>query len=206
MLPTQDSLGTEIAVVLGSGLNQDGTPTAATIKRAEAAAELAISRPGMTIILSGCRAANDLGTHGKTEAGAMEKILVGHGIAKERIILEPDSQDTLGNAVFVVARFLHGKRPRPLFIVTSPFHAPRSLDVFAHVLGPDWLSLTSYNSQKAPDDDVRASKEKSALENARTFFAGVELGDISGCITRLKEQHALYKSLTWLLEWQLPQV
>ena len=202
MRSIQDSLGSEIAVVLGSGLNQDGTPTAATIKRAEAAAELAKSRPGMTIILSGCRAANDVGMHGQTEAGAMAEILVGHGIARSRIILEPDSQDTLGNAIFVVARFLHGKQPRPLFIITSPFHALRSLDVFAQVLGPTWMSLTSFNSEKAEDDDVRATKEKSARENARKFFAGIEPGDVFGCIARLKERHDLYKSLTWLLEWK----
>ena len=124
-----------IAVVLGGGLHADGTPTQPTLARADAAAELSRARD-VALIASG--------SHGNgprpkiTEAEIMARRLAERGVSRERIFLEDQSRDTLSNAAFVAELYLAGIAPRPLVIVTSPFHMARSLVTFGLVLGPSW--------------------------------------------------------------------
>src|SRR5687768_11196323 len=111
----------------------DGRPAPATLARGAAAAELAREHPEAAIICSG--------SHGvgrkprRSEAASMAEIIVANGTRRERIFLEDQSRDTIGNAVYVAERYLSAVAPRPLYVVTSPFHLERSVETFRLVLG-----------------------------------------------------------------------
>ncbi|MDQ2952329.1 MAG: YdcF family protein, partial [Chloroflexota bacterium] len=146
----------EIAVVLGGGLLPDGTPNEYTLARADAAAELAKVRD-IALIVAGSHG------HGRrplvTEAELMARRLAALGVSPERIFLEDRSRDTLSNAAFVAERYLSGIAPRPLFIVTSPFHMARSLATFGLVLGPTWR-LHAYAAARGTQEDAHAVTEE----------------------------------------------
>lgn len=164
----------EIAVVLGGGLTKDGRPTWSTLARADAGAELARERD-LAVIVSG--------SHGngpkpaRPEAALMADRLIARGIDRSRIFLEDESRDTVTNAAFVAERYLMGVAPRPLWIVTSPFHTARSLATFALVLGPSW-PLRSHPAAAGSSEAEHVANEALFLDRTRALLAGIAPGDI----------------------------
>jgi uncharacterized SAM-binding protein YcdF (DUF218 family) len=173
----------EIIVVLGGGMLPGGTPAPATLARAEAAADLARTHPGAAIICSG--------SHGvgrrppRSEAASMADLIVERGIDGERIFLEDKSRDTIGNAVHVAERHLAAIPPRPIYLVTSPFHLERSVETFRLVLGPAW-QIEGVASAPAPDDGERAKHERRFLMQTRVFLAGIAPGEVARMVAKLR--------------------
>lgn len=184
------SLETSVAVVLGSGLKADGSATEVTELRAKAAAELVKSRP-MKLITSGSRAPSDTSKHGKTEAGVMAEIVRAEGVETD-ILLEDQSFDTFGNAIFTASRYLTSMEPGTLYVVTSPFHMERALFIFENVLGPRWKVV----AHEAPEwsAEHRQPGAPAALERARQFFSDITPGDLAACLEKLLERIPAYKS------------
>jgi uncharacterized SAM-binding protein YcdF (DUF218 family) len=176
----------EIIVVLGGGVLHDGTPTPATLARGTAAADVARAHPLAAIICSG--------SHGvgrkprRSEAAAMADLIVAGGIDRERIFLEDQSRDTIGNAVFVAELYLSAVPPRPVYIVTSPFHLERSVETFRLVLGPAW-QIRGVASASVSDDGERVKHEPQFLRQTREFLAGIAPGEVSRMSARLRERH-----------------
>jgi uncharacterized SAM-binding protein YcdF (DUF218 family) len=177
---------TEIIVVLGGGMLPDGTPAAATLARAEAAANLATAHPDAAIICSG---SHGVGRRPKrSEAASMADLIVERGIDRLRIFLEDQSRDTIGNAVYVADRYLGAPTPRQIYIVTSPFHLERSVETFQLVLGPQWR-IEGVASAPAPDDGERAKHEPRFLMQTRAFLAGIAPGEVARMIAKLRSHH-----------------
>lgn len=178
----------EIAVVLGGGLQRDGTPTGTTQRRADAAARLAGERY-LALIVSGSH--GDGPQPKTTEAEAMARRIIERGVPAERVFIEDRSRDTLSNAVFVAERYLARITPRPLIIVTSPFHMARSLATFAFVLGPEW-PLDAYPAERGGQDDAHAATEEVYLGHTRARLEGLQPGDIRRISARVRatmQQH-----------------
>lgn len=169
--------------MLGGGLLSDGTPTPSTLARAGAAADLARARRELALILSGSH--GDGPRPNTTEAEFMARRVALLGVSPERIFVEDQSRDTLSNAAFVAERYLAGIAPRPLFIVTSPFHMARSLATFGLVLGPAWR-LEPYPSARATKDDAHAATEELYLGHTRARLEGLQPGDIRDIAERVR--------------------
>lgn len=176
----------QIIVVLGGGILPDGTPAPATLARGEAASDLARAHPDAAIICSG--------SHGvgrkprRSEAAAMADLIVAAGVDRERIFLEDESRDTIGNAVHVADRYLGTIAPRHVYIVTSPFHLERSVETFRLVLGPRW-EIDGVASAPAPDDTERAKHEPRFLMQTREFLAGIAPGEVAQMAAKLRARH-----------------
>lgn len=172
----------EIAVVLGGGLHADGSPTASTLARADAAAELARARD-VGIIVSG--------SHGngprpaRSEAAIMADRLVERGVARSRIHLEDESRDTLSNAAFVAERYLRDIAPRRLIVVTSPFHMGRALATFALVLGEAW-PIQAYPCAPGQHEAAHAATEPLYLDRTHARLEGLTPGDIPAIAARAR--------------------
>jgi uncharacterized SAM-binding protein YcdF (DUF218 family) len=187
----------EIIVVLGAGFDERGELHPANFARAERAAELALARPRDAVIASGCCGTWDPTPPPVTEAEHIRDILVARGVAPERIFLEDESRDTVGNAVLTLVRYLRGLAPRPLVVVTSPFHADRSELIFRAVLGPAW-PIEVRPSEPGAGDDERAAREPDFLETNRALLDGVEPGDVAAIAARLRERYPVYARLSTL--------
>ena len=171
----------EIVVVLGGG------PGGTTLDRAQAAADFARSRPHDAVIVSG---GYGLGApeSGPTEAAAMRDALVAAGIPSERVLVEDESRDTIGNALFTALRYFGDLPPRPLVVVTSPSHLPRALEVFARVL-PAW-PLEGHASARRPGEDDE--RERRLLAETNAFLDGIAPGDLGAIARRLLERWPEY--------------
>ena len=175
----------EVAVVLGGGFEPDGSPTPSTLARARAAAHLAQQRPEIAIIASGSH--GEGAPQPKTEAAAMAEMIAASGIAPERVFLEERSRDTLGNAVEVAAKYLAKIEPRPVYLVTSPFHLERALVVFRNVLGFAW-QVQAVAAEETDDDLERARRETFFLQETFKFFEGLEPGDMKAIEKRFRSR------------------
>jgi uncharacterized SAM-binding protein YcdF (DUF218 family) len=165
----------EIAIVLGGGLYDDGRPTRSTLARADAAAQLAKTRD-IALIVSGSH--GDGAKPKRTEAALMADRIVELGIPPARIFLEEESRDTASNAAFVAERYLSKLEPRRLIIVTSPFHMGRSLITFGLVLGPSW-PLEAHPSAPGSKEAKHAETEALYLQHTRARLRGIEPGDLA---------------------------
>ena len=171
-----------IAVVLGAGLEGDGSPTETTLARADAAASLA-REDDVAFIVSGSH--GDEPTPQHTEAHFMAERLAANGIARSRIFLEDESRDTVANAALVAERYLAEVAPRPLVIVTSPFHMARALAIFAMVLGPSW-PLEGHLASRTGQDEAREPTETLYLGHARALLEGTTPGDFARIAARVR--------------------
>lgn len=155
-------------------MNPDGTPSASTVARARAVAQLARHRPNMAIIASGSH--GDGPPPPQSEAAVIADIISAAGVPSDRIFLEERSRDTIGNAVEVAARYLVNIEPRPLYVVSSPFHLERALVSFRNVLGFAW-QVQAVAAEETDDDLERAKNETFFLQETFTFFQGTRPGD-----------------------------
>jgi MIP family channel proteins len=184
----------EIAVVLGGGISAHGDADPATIARTQAAALLARERPLLAFILTGRQSGRSGAAYPVSEAKWMAEKLAADGVKRERMVLEDESRDTLGNAVLVAARYLRELDPRPLWIVTSAYHMPRSVLAFAATLGARW-PIRTRTSPPALDDAFRSAAEAKFIQETSEFFDGIDIGDLDAIIERLCDRYPAYATL-----------
>jgi len=120
-------------IVLGGAISPDVSSARNEValnesaERMTAVAELARRYPKARIVFSGGSAAliYDEGS----EAEFAERLLDGLGIARERVLLEDRSRNTVENAIFSkeIAKPKPGER---WLLVTSAYHLPRAIGVF----------------------------------------------------------------------------
>ena len=185
----------ELAVVLGGGLVA-GRASPSTVARAHRAAQLAHERPELILIASGDRPP-DATADTASEAALMRDAIVGAGIDATRVVIEDESIDTIGNAVLVAVRYLRDLEPRPLAVITSPFHLERATETFRHVLGHTW-QLAAIAADETVDDVARAARETRYLQETSAFFAGLRPGDLGAIARRLRERSPRYAALARL--------
>ena len=128
----------------------------------------------------------------------MRDLITAWGVAPERIAVENESRDTIGNAVLTAVRYLKDIEPRPLSVITSPFHLERATETFRHVLGYRW-QIQAVASDETDDDVERAARETRFLQETSAFFAGIEPGDLRAIAKRLRERSPEYADNTRLL-------
>ena len=173
--------------MLGGGIDAQGAPSGSTVARARAAAHLAHQRPSLAVIASGRHGEQD--DPPRTEAAVMAELIVGAGIAPERVFVEERSRDTIGNAVEVAVKYLANIEPRPLYLVTSPFHLERALVVFRNVLGFAW-QVQAVAADETRDDTDRAKNETFFLQETFTFFQGIRPGELRAIEKRYRARES----------------
>lgn len=120
----QESRPARAVIVLGCGLRGEA-PTALLVDRLEAALAYHESHPEAVLVVSG----GQLGLNEAiSEAEAMRRWLVGHGVPEEQIFCEDASTSTEENFRFSRAVLeAHGLSPQePLRFVTNGFHCRRA--------------------------------------------------------------------------------
>ena len=109
-------------LIFGAAVRPNGKPSVTLRRRVEAALACAEGQGEVQFIPTGA-----VGRFGPSEASVMAALLVGAGVAGERIRLEETGFDTL-SSVRAVARLLRQDRSRgPVMVATSAYHVPRCL-------------------------------------------------------------------------------
>jgi uncharacterized SAM-binding protein YcdF (DUF218 family) len=147
-------------VVLGGGVNPDGTLPSAARRRVERAVELFEGGIAPRLILSG-RCGLNVEEPPVTEAAAMARHAATFGVPERALLLEEDAKDTLGNAYFTWARFLEPNGWTSIRVVTSDFHLSRAAMVFRKILGPGYdFSMVAAPSGLSPRELIDRALEE----------------------------------------------
>ncbi len=173
--------------------------------RLDCGMQLARQFPSAPVVLSGG------GRTIRLDAHYMKRYMLDHGIPKNRLITEGDAVDTVGNAVFSALTLgmqnvdTHYNR---VLVVTSDFHAPRSLYLFQQVLGADRsVAVAIARSSLSPESLLqRAHSEwtQEALAGETIFTLPVSIkqgkaqpqavsGEFCSLLYQMFTEHALYK-------------
>jgi uncharacterized SAM-binding protein YcdF (DUF218 family) len=152
-------------VVLGRGVDPDGALPVLAQQRVQRAAELYAWGVAPRLIFSGRYSLMTEIEPPRTEAAAMAEHAIALGIPRRAVILEEESRDTIGNAYFVLRRFLEPNDWMSIRVVTSDFHIQRAAWVFQKVLGLGY--------------DVAYSPSPSELDHATIAARAREESDIS---------------------------
>jgi len=117
----RDDVGkADVAVVLGSKVEADGTPSPRLRARLDKTVELYQAGAFPLVIASG-----GTGKEGFDEAKVMTEYLVAHGIPGERVIKDGSGATTYSSARFA-AKIVRERRLGSVFVISQYFHVPRS--------------------------------------------------------------------------------
>lgn len=152
-------------VVLGRGTDADGSLPVLARQRVERAAELFAWEVAPRIIFSGRCSLMAEQTPPCTEGAAMADYAASLGLPRRALLVEEESRDTIGNAYFVLRRYLEPNDWNSIRVVTSDFHIQRTAWVFQKVLGLGY--------------DVSFSPAPSELDHSSIAARAREESDIS---------------------------
>jgi len=120
-------------------------------------------------------------------------IHIKHKISLKSLIQEPNSRDTVGDAVFTRRNIVDKKKFKKLAIVSSLYHLPRVKEIFEFVYG-DSFDLTFFSSDFKSSKNYEES-EQSSLNDFRNTFSNIEKGNIKKIYKVLLNHHPLYKDM-----------
>ncbi|MBU3905284.1 MAG: YdcF family protein [Nanoarchaeota archaeon] len=125
-------------VILGSQVKQDGSIDDFMKFRLDKGIEIFNENIASYLIMSGKYGFLSKEKPPITEAEAMKKYAIEHDIPEDKLLLEDQSKDTIGNAYFTKIKYLKPRNWNKLVIVTSDFHLKRTEYVFNKILGADY--------------------------------------------------------------------
>lgn len=121
---TDEGKSADVAVILGSKVNEDGTLSARLEKRLACGLQLYLTGRAKKLIVSG-----GLGKEGFPEGDKMRDFLVAHGVPKPAIIVDNQGRNTLATVENTLA--LHDSlHYKSLLVVSQYFHVTRTKMLF----------------------------------------------------------------------------
>lgn len=168
-------------VVLGGGINPDGSLPKHQFSRLDKSIELLRKNPGAQIITCGKYSF----LYGKnqpamTEAQAMENYLIGEGIDPVNIVREEDSKDTIGNAYYLRKYILKNTEFEKLIIITSEFHLERVKFIFGKFFEPELTEFVAVKNTETGEKLLKIKeRQEYLLAKTREYLKDMKFGDLS---------------------------
>lgn len=119
--PLPDGITFDAIVVFGQSPKSNGKPSSGMIERLEKTKEMALQYKDAWVIVSGGPVRTEF-----AEADVMQEWLIENGIEKERILLDAQARDTVGNAIGIVS-LLEEKDAHSVLAVATNLHLPRAM-------------------------------------------------------------------------------
>ncbi|MDV8076012.1 YdcF family protein [Rhodococcus sp. IEGM 1370] len=163
--PITDGPRTAI-VVLGLGLNGDGSTTPELVERLRSAVAAAERSPESPIIVTGGNPQS-----GVTEAEAMQRWLVEEGIAADRIHTESTANSTVQNAQRATALAAE-IGVDDLVLATTPSHLRRAISDF-EIAGGDVIGAATATPDDLPDLPALAPTARLGMTVDATKILGI---------------------------------
>jgi uncharacterized SAM-binding protein YcdF (DUF218 family) len=183
----------DAAVVLGGGINADGSLPPVAITRVKRAVELYHNGITPRLIMSGRCGLTDPDP-ALTEAAGMAAYAREHGVPDYALFLEEEARDTLGNAYFTRELFLAPNHWTSIRVVTSDFHLSRAAWVFRKILGASYdISFVSAASGLSSRQLIfRALEECKLSIFLNEWLEAVEEGDEHAIERVMAQEHPGY--------------
>jgi len=125
----------------------------------------------------------------RPEADAMREYAIGRGVDPERVVVDPEADDTIENGFYV--RRAVGALARSVdavSVVTSCYHAERAAYIFEQCFGDDVAIDAERCYDEGAVNQQRRAAERESFRRAREFFDPIEPGDVDAIRRRLAEE------------------
>lgn len=179
-----------IGVVLGGGISKKNKLTYDPKTRIKKALQLLKNNQIQKLILSGkC----SYGNPKITEAKLYQEYLTKQGVNRNKLILEEQSRDTIGNAIYSKKIILKQKLPKNIIVITSNYHLKRALMIFKHIFGKEY-NITGVSSKPILLHVLlRKFNEWKKKEIDKLLLAEVSIGDHNKAEKFIKKYLPMYK-------------
>lgn len=189
---------TDAIVTLGLQLEDDGSPKPELLQRVDRAVQLYqdhldIGAEAPFLVMSGRYSASVPKEPPRTEAAVMREYALGLGVPNNRILEEPESMDTFGNALFT-KRIAEKQGWKRLVVVSTAYHLRIGEAAFRHILGPDY-EIIPVPSADPPATPAQINYERSATQTVDTIVCSTSPGDDWAILDKLSEIMPAYRSL-----------
>jgi uncharacterized SAM-binding protein YcdF (DUF218 family) len=193
-------------VVLGGGIETDGSLPPVARARVERAVELFHAGIAPRVILSGRCGLTDPDPV-VTEAAAMAEYARRHGVPEAALLLEEEARDTVGNAYFVREMYLAPNGWTSIRVVTSDFHLSRAAWVFRKILGSRYdFSFVSSASGLSPRELILRVLEECKLSIfLNEWLQALEEGNDDAIQKLMADEHPGYADAPTLSHQQLEE-
>ena len=154
----------DVIVVLGGGINGDGSLPDLTRYRVETGVELYQRYVAPYLLMSGSRPLNS--SHETTEASLMKNHADDLGAYRMHVLLEQKSTSTETNAECTKRDILEPRDWKKLVLITSDFHIERAGEIFKAILGKGYKinPIGAPNHLPPSELEKRVKEEKEKLE------------------------------------------
>ena len=177
-----------VVVVLGGGINLDGTLSAELIERVDLAIELYRSHQVKTLIMCGAYSYKATEIPKLTEAQAMSNYAASLGVSTKDIFVEDKSKDTIGNAYYSKILFLEPHNWHHLIIVASPNHSHQRIEyIFKKILGDGYGFNIIPSEENNHPSNIEC--ETKSLNLARDWLSAIKDGDDKGVYEVMVSNH-----------------
>ncbi|MFK7968294.1 MAG: YdcF family protein [Rickettsiaceae bacterium] len=112
------------------------------------------------------------------------------GVDPKKIITELNSRDTVGDAFFSKTTIATPLSWRNICVVTSDYHVERTREIFNFIYGHDFF--IDVCGAEVRVDNSTITNELSSIKAFRKTFSGVEIGNDTQILRRLREVHPFY--------------
>lgn len=184
----------DVIIVLGSGINKNGTLPVIAKKRVQKAIELYGAGVSAKILMSGKWGAHVGFKPVTTEAEAMKKYAVSLGINPSKIMCEEQSRDTATNLFFARKLFIEPNKWRNIMIVTSDYHMKRVKYLAKKVFGTDFKvcfeESKSGISKRKLKQKIR--KERKSMIITKIAASSIHDGDFKQIEQIITDEHPSY--------------
>lgn len=185
----------DVIIILGGGINKDGSLKSPSLFRVKLAAELYHQGLADYIMPSSKWSFQLEFIPSKTIAAAMREVLIKQKIPASNIIIEDASYDTIGN-IYFCKKLLKNHHWKNIMVVTSPFHEKRAKYLCKKILGSDYQVNFAIAENGLSNDElkIQIELEEKLLSETKIYFNLICDGD-DNAIQKLIEKHPAYCQL-----------
>lgn len=182
-------------IVLGRGINKDGSLPADPQSRVKKAMELFNTGDSSRIVMSGAWSFHLDDEPEQSEAALMKNYAVSLGVPEQAIIEESESKDTIGNVYFSKKNIVEPRNWKTLTIIASDDHMPRVQYLFHKIYGNAY-KFNFIESKRVLDDKAYSKEiahESESLKTTKQWLDSVADGDDNAIWEIVLKQHPAYK-------------
>ncbi len=172
----------DVILTLGNGLTFDWKLPSIVSTQLEYVAELYKKQIAPYIIVSGKYSINftiEGATPPVTESALMKDTLLTVGVPEEHILVEDESQDTIGNFYFSKTKFLIPMNMRSLLVVCTDFHLKRVMFLAEKIVGSSFHIDYQTTPSVSVQDKSFMQVQEETYKRQEQFLATINNGDDS---------------------------
>ncbi len=189
----------DAVIVLGAGLNPDGSFSDLNKVRLEKAAELYSNRTTKAIIVCGSHSYKAVDTTEMSEAQAYAEFLYGIGVPKDGVYLEAESMESLGNLLFAKMHIIMEHDWRKLLVIPTVKHSTERIEyLLKKIFGAGYeYEILRVGENKEPENVQREAKALNITKDINDKYAD---GDHQAIYDGLRETHPAYGGTKWTVD------